>query len=171
MTPKQYVTLLLFCLLTGSAWSQADTLQCACCTSAHDAFDFWIGEWVVRDSTGQEVGTNSLVKLEKNCLLREQWKSALGGTGTSYNYYDPADSTWNQLWLDDSGTILKLKGQLEEGKMCLYSDWQKGQQVARYRNRITWEPLPDGSVMQTWDILGEGDTVLFLAFKGQYFHK
>ncbi len=53
--------------------------------------------------------------------------------------------------------------------MC--SEWQTGQQVERYRIRITWELHSDTSVLQSCDILGENDSFLVLAFKGYYFKK
>ena len=144
---------------------------CACCTAQHRQFDFWLGEWMVFDTAGKKLGENSIVKLEDQCLLSELWQGAGGGTGRSFNYYDPSDSTWNQLWLDKQGTILKLKGRAKTNSMILKSDWAAGQGGSKFYNRITWKKNEDGSVLQLWEILGPSDEVLSVAFKGIYKRK
>jgi hypothetical protein len=35
-------------------------------------------------------------------------------------------------------------------------------------DRITWTPLPDGRVLQQWDISPDGGTIWLVAFKGYY---
>lgn len=144
---------------------------CACCTPPHRQFDFWLGEWMVFDTAGKKLGENSIVKLEDQCILSEHWRGNGGGTGRSFNYYDPSDSTWNQLWLDKQGTILKLKGKAATDAMILISDWVEGQGGGKYYNRITWKKNEDGSVLQLWEIMSPLDVVLSVAFKGIYRRK
>lgn len=152
-------------LLPLSSFAQED---CACCTEMHQQFDFWVGEWVVSDTSGNIVGENTIVKLEDECIVSEHWRGAAGLTGRSYNYYNQADSTWNQLWIDSSGSNLSLKGYAEPGKMILQSELQKGQQVDWYFNRITWTKNEDGSVTQLWEILDKNEKRLTVAFHGIY---
>lgn len=144
---------------------------CACCTPQHRQFDFWLGEWMVFDTAGKKLGENSIVKLEDQCILSEHWRGNGGGTGRSFNYFDPADSTWNQLWLDKQGTILKLKGRAEVNSMILKSDWIQGQGNGKFYNRITWRKNEDESVLQLWEIMGPSDVVMSVAFKGIYKRK
>jgi len=54
----------------------------------HHAFDFWIGEWDVKQN-GQFAGTNSIQPILGHCVIFEQWESASGTFGKSFNYYDP----------------------------------------------------------------------------------
>ena len=136
----------------------------------HALFDFWLGSWTVYDSLDQVVGSNEIIKTQKGCLLVENWTSARGNTGTSYNYYQARDSTWNQLWIDDQGGILELKGKLVEGAMVLRGELLQGQQNQVYYHRITWEPM-DGEVIQTWEVLDEKHVVKNLLFKGFYRRK
>ncbi|MCW8850497.1 MAG: hypothetical protein OQJ81_11005, partial [Melioribacteraceae bacterium] len=75
--------------------------NCVCCSNQHSQFDFWVGEWTVYDTLDNMIGTNKIVKQYESCLIQENWISAGKNRGTSYNYYDPNDSTWNQLWLDN----------------------------------------------------------------------
>lgn len=141
--------------------------NCACCTAAHDQFDFWVGDWVVYNEGGDKVGENLVEKLEKNCLISENWKGESGGTGKSFNYYDPEDETWNQLWISSSGTILELKGKAKNGKMILKSELIKDKK-GDYYNQITWTKNKDGSVEQLWEILDLQGNLLSVAFKGTY---
>lgn len=159
-----------FLILSISAiYSQDSTNNnCSCCSSFHDQFDFWVGEWEVYDTLDNFVGSNNIVKQYDNCLIQENWISAGKNRGTSYNYFNTKDSTWNQLWIDNQGTILKLKGHFVNGEMTLKSDPQKGKKVKLYYNRITWKKLENGNVIQTWDVLDENDTVLANLFKGIY---
>lgn len=142
--------------------------NCVCCTRFHEQFDFWIGDWNVYDTTGNKVGENQLVKLEKNCIVSEYWRGVKGSTGRSYNYFNTSDSTWNQIWLDSYGTILNLKGRYEGNKMILKSKLTKGTKVDWYYNQITWTNNNDGTVTQTWEILDKNAHLLNTVFVGIY---
>lgn len=142
--------------------------DCACCTKQHQQFDFWVGDWNVYDTLGNLVGENTIEKLVAECVLSEFWRGKSGGVGRSYNYFNLADSTWNQVWIDASGSNLELKGKLIEGKIILQSELQPGQKIDWYRNRITWTPNDDGSVTQHWEILNKEGLVISEAFKGIY---
>jgi hypothetical protein len=141
--------------------------NCPCCTPEHRQFDFWLGEWEVFDTTGTLVGKNTLLVRQDSCLIQENWTGESGGTGTSYNYYDQVNGTWNQLWIDNSGSALKLKGTFFDNKMVLESEDVQGP-ASVYRNRITWEAMPDGSVIQTWDAINECGKLQRRLFKGIY---
>ena len=161
------IMLLPVLLVTIFLQAQTSNADCACCTETYNQFDFWIGDWVVFDTTGKEVGKNNIVKIQDNCVMQESWVSKTM-TGTSYNYYNFVDSTWNQLWVDNQGSSLVLKGQLIDGKMVLKSELLKGQRVDLYYNKITWEKNADASVTQTWEILDPDGNLLALAFRGIY---
>ena len=167
------IALSLFLLLftVGTTVAQTDSSACPCCTDAHAAFDFWVGAWDVFNKAGAQVGENRIEKVENKCVLTELWTGAQGGTGRSFNYYSAADSTWNQLWLDNKGSKLELKGRAEPGKMILQSELMPGQRVDFYRNRITWTANDDGTVTQLWEILDKDGKVLQTAFEGIYKRK
>ncbi len=141
--------------------------HCACCEPQHGQFDFWVGNWEVFNTKNEKIGENLVEKLEDNCIISENWQGEKGSTGKSFNYYDPADSTWNQLWISNSGNILKLKGKAEPGKMILKSELTEGQK-GKYYNQITWTKNPDGSVTQLWEIYDPEGNLLNNAFKGIY---
>jgi hypothetical protein len=122
---------------------------------------------MVLDTTGKEVGTNFIVQMQDGCLIQENWK-ATGMTGTSYNYYSLADSSWHQIWVDNQGTSLDLKGGIEEGMMVMRSEWIPGKKVDFYCNQITWSPMPNGDVLQHWQVIAKDGRVLATPFKGIY---
>jgi ketosteroid isomerase-like protein len=145
--------------------------ECPCCTEAHRQFDFWLGDWVVTDTLGNMLGENQIKNLEDGCILAEHWTGAKGGTGSSYNYFDKSDSSWNQLWVDNSGSILKLKGYFESGRMVLKSNLQKGNRAKCYYNQISWTPNEDGTVTQVWQIFNKDHSLLQTVFSGIYIRK
>lgn len=142
---------------------------CPCCSENHRAFDFWVGDWTVYNPKGEVVGTNKVVKLQNGCVLQENWKSLKSSnTGTSYNYFDLSDSTWNQVWISNTGNVLNLKGNInKEGEMVLRSKLVNGSK-GEYYNQITWVKNDDASVTQQWDILNENGETISLAFMGIY---
>jgi hypothetical protein len=141
--------------------------KCACCSEAHQAFDFWVGDWTVYNTDGKIVGTNSIQKEYDNCVLKEQWKSSGLTRGTSYNYYNTSNNTWNQVWVDNTGFSLELKGMYTDGKMILISDLLKGEKGSYY-HRITWLKNDDDTVTQIWDLLSEKREKTREMFKGLY---
>ena len=157
--------LFFFALIPFFALSQNS--ECACCSPQHAQFDFWVGEWEVFNETGDKIGENLVEKLEDNCIVNENWTGSNGGTGKSYNYYDPSDSTWNQLWLSNSGTILKLKGVASYNKMTLKSELTQGKK-GEYYNQIAWIKNEDDTVTQLWEIYDPKGNLLNEAFKGIY---
>lgn len=159
--------LLSCCLLEVANAQQSENSSCACCTAQHNEFDFWIGEWTVYDVNGKIVGTNTITKAYDNCVLREQWKSTNVNRGTSYNYYDAKEKTWNQLWIDNSGFNLTLIGNYINGKMVLKSKLLEGKK-GKYYNQITWQPNEDKSVTQIWELFSKEGKLLQEVFRGIY---
>lgn len=145
--------------------------QQPCQSEQYKAFDFWIGEWMVTDTVGNPLGTNSIKKEESGCLVTEHWTGQSGGTGSSMNYYNPADSSWNQLWVSSNGFILKMKGEANLNQMVLTSDLSKNQTGQSIYHRITWTLNDDQTVTQLWQVLNDQKQVLSEAFRGIYAKK
>ena len=70
--------------------------------------------------------------------------------------------------MDNQGSILALSGNLVGSDMVMESDWQSGSATARFKHRITWSPQPDGTVIQTWDMLDAEGQILQTLFRGIY---
>ncbi len=146
-------------------WSQNN---CKCCTDKHSEFDFWLGSWVVTQADGSAAGENLITKEEKGCVIKEQWTSAKTGfTGTSLNFFNTTTQQWEQLWVDNSGNHLKLKGNRKNNQMILSSEPFEHTDGNTYVNRITWTQNGDGTVRQLWELL-EDNEVKNIVFDGLY---
>lgn len=130
-------------------------------------FDFWVGQWDVFDAKGKQVGTNTIESVLKGRALHEQWQSASGSKGNSYNIY--ADGRWHQTWVDDGGTLLLLDGKYADGRMVLQGETKKNGKVIV--NRISWELLDDGRVKQHWETSVDDGKTWSDAFVGFYQRK
>lgn len=162
------VLIVLGLLIYSSCFSQENQERlCICCGSDYDNFDFWLGDWVVFDTLGNEIGSNKVVELQDGCALQENWTSA-NSTGTSYNYFNKTDSTWNQVWIDNQGGSLVLKGERENVAMVMRSELVEGTKVPFYMNEIVWTPRKDGTVSQVWNIRDEEGKLLNTVFYGIY---
>jgi len=74
-----------------------------------------------------------------------------------YNYFNSSDSTWNQVWIDNQGGVLEIKGKFTGNKMILKGKILKNQQGKLYYNQISWTPNKDGSVTQLWELFDSVD--------------
>ena len=81
-----------------------------CASPEYAHFDLWIGEWDVQTPQGQPAGKNRITRVQGGCVLLEEWTSAGGGTGTSFNTFNTQKGTWQQFWVDASGTVLEISG-------------------------------------------------------------
>lgn len=147
------------------------TNSCACCTPNHSQFDFWVGNWQVTDTAGNVLGTNRVEKHYDKCIVQENWLSTQVNRGTSFNYFQPSDSTWNQLWLDNQGSILNLKGSWNGNAMELQSAMTKNAKGIVIYHQISWTPQTDGSVIQLWEVFDENNQKINELFRGIYRRK
>lgn len=161
------IVIILFCLMVSISLN-AQTNDCKCCTAKHSEFDFWIGTWNVTNPDGTAAGKNLIEKIQDQCLLRENWKSAKGSfTGTSNNFYNFKTDQWEQIWLDNQGGSLHLKGNKVGNQMILQTDEEKNKDGTPFYHRITWTHNADGSVRQYWETITNG-TEVKVAFDGLY---
>jgi hypothetical protein len=146
----------------------AQTNSCKCCTEKYSEFDFWIGSWTVTNPKGDVAGKNVIEKIQDNCILRENWTSAKGNyTGTSNNFYNSQADQWEQIWIDNQGGSLHLKGKRVSNKMIMQTDEALNKDGKSYIHRLTWTNNEDGSVRQLWETI-TNDTDVTIAFDGLY---
>jgi hypothetical protein len=139
-----------------------------CAAPEHRQFDFWVGEWTVRDAAGQELGRNRIEKSNDGCVLHERWTSSRSGyRGESLNVYDAPRKVWHQTWVDNGGLLLTIEGGLQDGAMVLEGE-RPAQGGGVERHRIRWTPGPDGSVRQHWETSGDRGKTWKPLFDGIY---
>jgi hypothetical protein len=139
-----------------------------CATAEYRQFDFWLGDWNVKNAAGKDVGTNHLVSLHGGCAMQESWASPSGVTGSSLSGWDSSRKQWHQTWMDNGGNVLQLDGALADGKMVLAGDTNDPRTGSTTRNRVTWIPLADGRVRQWWEQSADGGKTWTTAFDGYY---
>jgi tetratricopeptide (TPR) repeat protein len=85
-------------------------------------FDFWIGEWNVVTTQGQNpAGTSSIQLILDQCVILENWTG--GGTGKSFNHYDTRLKKWIQDWVDSQSNSVHFEGGVDkDGIMHYYAD-------------------------------------------------
>lgn len=135
----------------------------------HRELDFWLGDWDVFDPTGQRLGGNAITRGERGFVIQESWTSAAGQTGRSLNFVDPQDGRWKQLWIDDSGNVIRFDGEFRDGAMRFEGPtWNASGQQGRMR--CTFTPNADGSVRQRIESRNAaGEWVV--VFDGRYLRK
>jgi len=164
---KYYLILLLLSLTNTTILAQTEENNCFCCSENYNQFNFWVGEWNVYNTNNKLVGTNSISKNYANCLLTEKWVSTGKNKGTSTNFYNKNDNSWNQLWIDNTGYVLKLKGNFINGSMVLKGEIIKNKK-GPYYNQISWTENNDGSVTQLWETYNTDNLKISTIFEGIY---
>ncbi|WP_296384894.1 hypothetical protein [Winogradskyella sp.] len=158
----------LFTLVIFAFSINAQTKKCNCCTEKHAEFDFWIGTWEVANPDGSKAGENRIEKVQDNCILQENWISASPGyTGTSNNFYNYKAKQWEQIWVDNQGQSLHLKGNKIGNQMILRTDDETNADGKSFFHRVTWTANEDGTVRQYWETITEGAEIA-IAFDGLY---
>lgn len=153
-------------LLSFSAIAQSN--NCNCCTEKHEEFDFWMGSWETYNPDGTLAGTNEIDKIQGKCVLRENWTSSKAGyTGTSYNFYNYQEKQWEQIWVDNQGQSLHLKGNRKGNQMILLSEVLQDKDGVDLWHRVTWTNNDDGTVRQLWESTNDGQSWT-VAFDGLY---
>ncbi|GGI58164.1 hypothetical protein [Winogradskyella haliclonae] len=152
----------------------AQNNKCACCTEKHAEFAFWEGQWDVTLPNGNKAGENDLKLILGKCVLQERWTSASPGyTGTSHSFYNVVAKQWEQVWIDNQGASLHLKGNKKGNQMILQTDEAINKDGNKFVNRVTWTDNDDGTVRQYWEVITqtkEGEKIS-VAFDGLYRRK
>ena len=140
----------------------------ACSTPENRQFDFWLGDWEVRDTAGKLLGQNRITSLHKGCVLFENYRAG-EFSGSSLNIHDADTKRWHQTWVDSSGGLLVIEGGLVEGKMILAGETVDPEKPGgKIDNRITWQPLADGRVRQLWETSTDKGKTWNTTFDGYY---
>lgn len=159
--------LFVFCLIAAtSTLLRAQPASHRCATPEFRQFDFWLGDWEVRDKAGVLEGTNVVTLEHDGCVLIERWSST-DQTGISLNMYDFRTNKWYQSWYDSLGNMLTISGGLKSGTM-----WLEGERLTpegrMARERTRWTPLKDGRLHQVWDFSLDNGKTWNLRFEGFY---
>ena len=137
---------------------------------AHRQLDFWVGEWDV-EVAGQKVAVSSIQNIDDGCIIQENWMPFAGSEGKSWNFYNPATSKWEQLWIS-GGTVTKFEGEYRDGAMR-YSSSNPQPSGPPVRTKMTFTPQnaagPEGRrVHQLWEQSRDDGKTWTILFDGIY---
>jgi hypothetical protein len=121
----------------------------ACTTPEHHQFDFVLGNWLVRDSSGHAIGTITVSKEYGGCVLIEQWHSVANASeGLGVVGYQPARGRWHREYLDGRTSLLAFDGHGDGATMVMTgTDYPPdGPRL----HRVTWTRQTDGAVEERW---------------------
>ncbi len=101
-------------------------------------FDFWIGDWDVYPTGGNQIVGSSKIQMEAGgCFILENW-TAIGypNTGKSMNFVDPGTNKWKQVWVGSGGVVTEyINGVYQDSVMEFESSsaTPKGTMKIRFR--------------------------------------
>jgi tetratricopeptide (TPR) repeat protein len=148
----------------------ADRLTHPCLYSPeYKQFDFWVGEWDVQNN-GQKAGTNSVQRIVDGCIILENWTSASGGTGKSFNFYDANTGKWQQTWVDSTGNALNLTGEYKDNTL-LYTGETRAKNGTRTLHRLSFVNLGPQRVRQLWEQSTDDGKTWNVVWDGMYTRK
>jgi hypothetical protein len=174
MNPSTHTkaSLVLFLILAASHACLAQAPGAAPCKSKpeHRQFDFWVGEWDVQNPQGQPAGTSSVRLILGDCVIFENWTGAKGSEGKSFNVYRAATGKWQQTWVDNSGSLLELRGDYKDNQMRLEGTTTSGDGKPQLE-RLTFTKISADRVRQLWEQSTDGGKTWKVAFDGMYIRK
>ena len=128
-------------------------------------FDFWLGHWEVRGADGAVLGESRVSRDEGGCVVREEWQSTAGGSGTSMSVYLPSRGQWRQVWVS-GGNHFDIVGGLVDGEMHLEGtvEYFDPENVVAFRSvwaigaggRVRQRMEQFDLVSQTWELWFDG---------------
>jgi hypothetical protein len=136
-------------------------------------FDFWIGDWEVRDNQrGQGVaGSSHVESILGGCVIFENWTGSLGGSGKSFNAWNPELRCWQQNWMDDSGNVTNFTdGHLANGALTLMAE-KIGPDGKKFKSRLTFFNLGPNQVRQLSEQSVDGGVTWTVAYDFNYLRK
>lgn len=111
-----------------------------CLHNAHAReFDFWIGDWDVYPTGGNQIVGSSKIEMEAGgCFILENW-TAIGypNTGKSMNFVDPLTNKWKQVWVGSGGAVTEyVNGVYKDSIMEFESSSTNAQGKTKIRFRF-----------------------------------
>lgn len=124
---------------------------------AHNAFDFWVGEWNVYGRRGGYAGKSVVSERTQGCTILEEWVRGRPGEGVSLNFIDAETGKWTQIYRSP-GLHSVYVGELNaRGQMVMPGVTRffgRNGVVQTVQVRGVWTPMPNGHVIQHFQSQG-----------------
>ncbi|MEQ7156316.1 hypothetical protein [Brevundimonas aurifodinae] len=131
-----------------------------CSDPDHRAFDFWLGDWDVRQTGSEAVVAHSVISSTAGgCAIEEDYRQTVGPGGAPLTYHGVSFSVfdarrgevWRQFYIDSGGGVTVFEGGVGDGAMVLVASGQPGAM-----QRMTVAAQADGSVRQQGESSTDG---------------
>jgi len=153
----------------GSVFSIAEGRNSAPCEESPEfrQLDFWVGEWVVKNPEGREVGKSSIRRTIGDCVIFENYTGLRGYEGKSFNVYNKTLGKWQQFWVDNRGEVLEFVGEYANGQM-LYKGVSTDSSGNDIMHRMILNGLNNQRILQVWDQSTDKGKKWKTVFEGHY---
>ena len=123
-----------------------------CSGPEYRTLDFWVGDWVAYDQSGNAIGTNRITRDEYGaCVITEHFKMNDGTlTGHSVSMYRPGLHQWRQNWVDDQGSYFDLVGGPVTGADHIFVLENKRVTETQTHQRMIWQDVTPTSFTWRW---------------------
>jgi hypothetical protein len=148
--------------------AKADTV---CALPNFSRFNYWAGDWVVRDTAGQVIGSSHVTRAVGGCTLHEHWASGKGTEiGESFTAYSPNDRKWHQMYVGSGGYIFVMSGTFVGDTLVLFTAPRPSMRDPKVEvvERWTWTPLDASHVRQHAEMSTDGGVTWKTQFDGRY---
>jgi hypothetical protein len=128
------------------------------CTRDADArrFDFWVGEWSVRNALGQPVGESSIQRVSGGCAILESWTGGTGVVGKSLNFYNHDAGQWQQYWVGQQGDQIQFTTSEWHGPTLTFHATMTQRDGSRAAKRLSFTPVASDTVRQFSETSADG---------------
>lgn len=169
---KKALLLVLIFLPLASMAQQTQKTRCQS-NPEYRQFDFWIGEWEVKNPQDQVAGNSKIELILGDCVILENWTSSNPAySGKSFNYYNLITGTWQQKWIDNQGIPIEFEGTYDaEAKTMNYKGSGVGQGGVKLDYKLTFFHLTDDHVRQLWEQSSDEGKTWTTIFDGHYRRK
>lgn len=131
-----------------------------CADADHSGFNFWIGDWDVRQTGSETVVAHSIISAAVGgCAIEENYHQTVGPggvvadyRGASFSSFDGAGGgKWRQFYVDNGGSVTTFEGAVQDGAMVMFAPGPRNLKL-----RMIVAPQPDGSVRQSGGMSRDG---------------
>ena len=156
---------------TPAAPALAPVTDTICAKPNFRRFDFWAGDWVVKDTAGHVIGSSHVTREIGGCALHEHWAGAGGkGVGESFSGYVPNDGKWHQMYVGTGGYVFVMSGDFDGDKLVMFTPPRPSARDPKLQvvERWSWAPLAGSRVRQTAQVTTDGGSTWRTIFDGIY---
>jgi len=101
-------------------------------------------------------------------VIFEEWESASGSNGKSFNYYDPGYDHWRQIWIGDSGSIIEFTGKARDGGIFYTAETVDPADRSVTLHKFEFTRHENSDVRQFWQTSTDGGETYSTIWDGRY---